>query len=46
MQIDAEILIRQIQQDIRMKDLESPREHSDQFCGEIWTSDGFLPDLH
>lgn len=31
-QIDAEILIRQIQQDIRMKDLESLREHFDQFC--------------
>ena len=28
-QIDAEILIRQIQQDIRMKDLESLREHFD-----------------
>ena len=33
-QIDAEILIRQIQQDIRMKDLESLREHFDQFCAE------------
>ena len=32
MQIDAEILIRQIQQDIRMKDLESLLEHFDQFC--------------
>ena len=31
-QIDAEILIRQIQQDIRMKDMESLREHFDQFC--------------
>ena len=31
-QIDAEILIRQIQQDIRLKDLESLREHFDQFC--------------
>lgn len=31
-QIDAEILIRQIQQDIRMKDLESLLEHFDQFC--------------
>ncbi|MCI5648992.1 MAG: response regulator [Fusicatenibacter sp.] len=31
-QVDAEILIHQIQQDIRMKDIESLKEHFDQFC--------------
>ena len=45
-QIDAEILIRQIQQDIRMKDLESLREHFDQFCEKYEHQTTFFSDLH